>query len=130
MTMVMGSNCFTGAHGDVRWLRQLFVSLFVVCLRMVRGESLRSDVRCRDKPLPARGAAAVGHSFAVSRQAVPGEVGGRCRAPEVHSRCVPIGESPMGKLCLRGRPSSGGQLATVFPGQGPDRCWTASRAYE
>ena len=41
MTTVIGTNCFTGAHGDVRWLKQHFVSLFVVCLRMARGGSFR-----------------------------------------------------------------------------------------
>ena len=50
-----------------------------------RGWLLSGTVlRCRDKPFPAKGAAAVGHVVAVSRQAVPGEGGGRCRAPSSH----------------------------------------------
>ena len=43
-------------------------------------------LRCRDKPPPAKGAAAVGHSFAVSRQAAPGEGGGPRLGPV--GRCV------------------------------------------
>ena len=39
-----------------------------------------SQHRCRDKPLPAKGAAAVGQSLASSRQAAPSEGSGRCRA--------------------------------------------------
>ena len=74
---------------------------------MARGESLRSDVRCRDKPFPPKGAAAVGHH---------GEVR-QCSAQwHQHSRCVPVGESPMGKLCLRGDPRVCGQC--VFQARG------------
>ena len=45
-----------------------------------------TGVWCRDKPSPAKEAAAVGHRRVVSRQAVPSEGSGRCRGTVV--RCV------------------------------------------
>ena len=67
----------------------------------------------RGQAAPGEGAAAVGHRCTVSRQ---------------HSRCLPIGSPPMGKLCLRGDPRVCDLSAHFrFPCQGPDRCWTASR---
>ena len=89
-------------------------------------------LRCRDKPFPAKGAAAVGHSFALSRQAVPSEGGGRCRAQfcvVATSRSQRRGRPLSGTLCgvatsrsqRRGRPLSGTVLRCrdkPFPAKG------------
>ena len=124
-------------HGAILTQDSIFVSLFVVCLRrMARGETLRSEVRCRGK-----GAAAVGHSFAVSRQAVPGEGGRPLSGTMV--RCVDAVRSGTSILvvCPSGSPRwascvceetlvSVASWPVCCPGQGPDRCWTASPTYE
>ena len=99
-----------------------------VCRSQRGGRPMSGTVlRCRDKPFPAKGAAAVGHSFAVSRQAVPSEGGGRCRAQFCVCRDKPfpakgaaaVGHSSavsrQGRSQRRRRPLSGTKVSARAP---------------